>query len=280
MRKYWHVESSKGKTELIKQGFSWTALFSGLLGLFPLGTIIWLIVRRLWLRAFAWLVMYVPPILFLSIAYKMIETRESEFPTSAGPILSLILVTLSFMLVVIPAFQGNKWTMHNRLKKGYMYKGEVAAKNDIEAIKQTQSNNATGSVNAIVEHKQWGLLRTVSAMAGYILIIAIMVTFVTVEVMDKPEQAQLNKIHSDIDTYGAALDFYKLQNYQYPTMEEGLAVLVPNHIKKMKPDPWKRDYLYVSPGRDGSDYEIYTLGRDGLEGGEGIDGDISSSTQE
>ncbi len=113
-----------------------------------------------------------------------------------------------------------------------------------------------------------------------LVIIAIMGTFVAVEVMDKPEQAQLTKINSDIDTYGAALDFYKLQNYQYPTTEEGLAVLVPKHIKRMKTDPWKRDYLYSSPGRDGSDYEIYTLGRDGLEGGEGIDSDISSSTQE
>ena len=113
-----------------------------------------------------------------------------------------------------------------------------------------------------------------------LVIIAIMGTFVAVEVMDKPEQAQLTKINSDIDTYGAALDFYRLQTYQYPTTEDGLAVLVPKHIKRMKKDPWKRDYLYSSPGRDGSDYEIYTLGRDGLEGGEGIDSDISSSTQE
>ena len=113
-----------------------------------------------------------------------------------------------------------------------------------------------------------------------LVIIAIMGTFVAVEVMDKPEQAQLTKIQSDIDTFGAALDFYKLENYQYPTTEEGLAVLAPKHIKKMKQDPWKRDYLYASPGRNGEDYEIYTLGRDGLEGGEEIDSDISSSTEE
>lgn len=113
-----------------------------------------------------------------------------------------------------------------------------------------------------------------------LVIIAIMGTFVAVEVMDKPEQAQLTKIQSDIDTYGAALDFYKLDTFNYPTSEEGLAVLVPKHIKRMKQDPWKRDYLYASPGRNGGDYEIYTLGRDGLEGGEGIDSDISSSIQE
>jgi general secretion pathway protein G len=111
-----------------------------------------------------------------------------------------------------------------------------------------------------------------------LVIIAIMGTFVAVEVMDKPEQAQQIKIKSDINSFGAALDFYKLENYRYPTTDEGLAILVPKHIKKMNQDPWKRDYLYVSPGRDGSDYEIYTLGRDGLEGGEGIDADISSAT--
>ncbi len=113
-----------------------------------------------------------------------------------------------------------------------------------------------------------------------LVIIAIMGTFVAVEVMDKPEQAQLTKLQSHIDTYGAALDFYKLDTFNYPTSEEGLAVLVPKHIKRMKQDPWKRDYLYASPGRNGGDYEIYTLGRDGLEGGEGIDSDISSSIQE
>ncbi len=113
-----------------------------------------------------------------------------------------------------------------------------------------------------------------------LVIIAIMGTFVAVEVMDKPEQAQMTKIQSDIDTFGAALDFYKLDTFSYPTTEEGLAVLVPKHIKRMKQDPWKRDYLYASPGRNGGDYEIYTLGRDGLEGGEGIDSDISSSIQE
>ena len=41
-------------------------------------------------------------------------------------------------------------------------------------------------------------------------------------------------------------------------------------------DPWKRPYLYVTPGPDGHPYEVLSYGADGLPGGEGPNGDISS----
>jgi general secretion pathway protein G len=43
-------------------------------------------------------------------------------------------------------------------------------------------------------------------------------------------------------------------------------------------DPWNNPYQYISPGADGRDYDILTLGRDGKPGGEGYDADISAAT--
>ena len=83
---------------------------------------------------------------------------------------------------------------------------------------------------------------------------------------------------------------YKLDNYTYPRTEQGLLALVektdidpqPKHwrgdgyVPKLPQDPWDNEYLYLSPGDDGQPYEIYTLGADGIRGGEDEDADLSS----
>ena len=43
----------------------------------------------------------------------------------------------------------------------------------------------------------------------------------------------------------------------------------------MPKDPWGNPYLYLNPGNNG-EIDIYTLGRDGRPGGEGIDADIGN----
>jgi general secretion pathway protein G len=50
------------------------------------------------------------------------------------------------------------------------------------------------------------------------------------------------------------------------------------YLPSMPKDPWGQPYLYVSPGADGRDYDITTLGRDNKPGGEGYDADISTAT--
>ena len=45
--------------------------------------------------------------------------------------------------------------------------------------------------------------------------------------------------------------------------------------RRLPLDPWNRPYLYASPGRRG-EVDVYTLGRDGQEGGEGQDADIGN----
>ena len=98
----------------------------------------------------------------------------------------------------------------------------------------------------------------------------------------KSDTAQLQ-----IEEFGAGLDLYHLEVGRYPSSEEGLAALTtapagidnwggPYLKKKNIPtDPWGNVYHYRSPGENG-DYDLYSLGRDDVDGGEGEDADIVS----
>ncbi len=84
---------------------------------------------------------------------------------------------------------------------------------------------------------------------------------------------------------GMALDQFRLDVGRYPTSNEGLQALMKNpgynawkgpYLKKETfIDPWGRPYLYVSPGKYG-DYDLFSLGKDGVVGGSDEDKDITS----
>jgi general secretion pathway protein G len=90
-----------------------------------------------------------------------------------------------------------------------------------------------------------------------------------------------------IEELGAGLDLYHLETGRYPTTEEGLGALVeqpagisnwngPYLKKKTVPgDPWGNEYHYRSPGENGM-YDLYSLGQDNMEAGEGDAADIVS----
>lgn len=98
----------------------------------------------------------------------------------------------------------------------------------------------------------------------------------------KSDTAQLQ-----IEELGAGLDLYHLEIGRYPNNDEGLRALTsapsgvsrwngPYLKKKDVPlDPWGNAYQYKYPGENG-DYDLYSLGRDNVEGGEGEDADVVS----
>ena len=124
-----------------------------------------------------------------------------------------------------------------------------------------------------------------------VAILAILGATVVPMILDRPDQARVVKAKQDIRAIEAALDLYKLDNFNYPTTDQGLEALVsppssdpvaPNwkdggYLKKLPRDPWGRDYLYLSPGENGA-VDIYTLGKDGSPGGDGFDADIGNYT--
>lgn len=125
-----------------------------------------------------------------------------------------------------------------------------------------------------------------------VAIIAILGATVVPLVMDRPDQARVVRAKTDIQTFSAALDLYRLDNFNYPSTEQGLQALIEKpsgdpepgnwkdggYVKTLGKDPWGREYLYQSPG-EGGPFDIISLGNDGAEGGESFAADITNYTE-
>ncbi|WP_339671090.1 type II secretion system major pseudopilin GspG [Dasania marina] len=124
-----------------------------------------------------------------------------------------------------------------------------------------------------------------------LVIIGLLVSIVAPNVLDRADDARVQKVQADFSTIGTTLKMYRLDNYNYPTTEQGLEALVnkpsidpiPSNWKKngyleeMPKDPWGRPYLYLSPSEfSDNDFDIYTLGADGVTGGEDQNADLGT----
>jgi general secretion pathway protein G len=77
----------------------------------------------------------------------------------------------------------------------------------------------------------------------------------------------------DLQNIAAAARLYEREKGQLPPAAQGLESLVDaQQLESIPRDPWGRDYLLrdANPG-----WEIATLGRDGVVGGDGQDADLS-----
>lgn len=124
-----------------------------------------------------------------------------------------------------------------------------------------------------------------------VIILGILAAIVVPRVMDRPDAARITKAKQDIRALESALNLYKLDNYAYPSTEQGLAALVTKpsgepearnwkqggYIDRLPKDPWQRPYQYLNPGVH-SEIDIYTLGADGQQGGDGVNADIGNWT--
>ena len=119
-----------------------------------------------------------------------------------------------------------------------------------------------------------------------IIIIGLLAALVGPRLFGKVSMAKLNAAKAQIELFGTALDTFRLDVGKYPTTEEGLKALreKPSGVegwngpylpKEIPLDPWKRPYIYKSPGEHG-DYDLISYGLDGAEGGEGENQDVVS----
>lgn len=127
-----------------------------------------------------------------------------------------------------------------------------------------------------------------------VVILGILSALVVPQVLENVDQAKKERVKSDIAAIEGALNLYKLDNYTYPSTEQGLDALVtrpsgqpePKNYKasgylKLQLDPWQGTYQYVYPGEHNPDsFDIYSLGADGQIGGEGMAADIGNWTDE
>lgn len=128
-----------------------------------------------------------------------------------------------------------------------------------------------------------------------IAILALLGGIVMPRVIGRLRQAKPDKAMIDINQMKVALDMYAADNGDYPTSEQGLAALITKPTSQPEPtnwngpyveptnflDPWGKVYVYVSPGtHEGYDYDLYSYGADGQEGGTDDAADITNWLQE
>lgn len=108
-----------------------------------------------------------------------------------------------------------------------------------------------------------------------IVILGILAAMVVPRIMSRPEEARIAKAKQDIRAVETALDLYKLDNFNYPTTEQGLEALVTQptsppvpkryreeaYLKKVPTDPWQNPYQFLNPGEHGA-IDIFSLGPD------------------
>ncbi len=138
-------------------------------------------------------------------------------------------------------------------------------------------------------------LRSVDRLSGFTLIellvvlviLGLLAGLVGPQVMKYLGSASSDTARQQVESFSAALDLYRLEVGRYPTSEEGLRALIEAppgaarwngpYLKKSKipSDPWGNEYVYRAPGEHGP-FEIYSLGADSAQGGEGENRDIVS----
>jgi len=114
-----------------------------------------------------------------------------------------------------------------------------------------------------------------------VIILGILVSLIAPNIFGVLDDAEVTATRVQMRNLEVALDTYRMNHSRYPTTEEGLeALLQPpgrdrGYIEVIPRDSWDNEYQYRSPGQNG-DYDIWSYGRDGQEGGEGLDTDIGN----
>ena len=118
-----------------------------------------------------------------------------------------------------------------------------------------------------------------------VVILGILGAVVVPNILSRPDTARIQAAQTDLRALSQTLEIYRLDNFQYPSSEQGLESLVDRpsgfpepknwnpegYLKNLPTDPWGSPYLYE---KTGSSYSLISLGADGQEGGEGFDADI------
>ena len=134
---------------------------------------------------------------------------------------------------------------------------------------------------------------TLIELMAVLVILGILATIVVVNVSPVFQRANLEKVRADIAQTTKALELYKFNELTYPNTSQGLDALISPHSELKNPflfpdggyissiplDPWGREYLYIYPPQKSRNFDLFTLGADGLEGGTGENTDFGNWIQ-
>lgn len=123
-----------------------------------------------------------------------------------------------------------------------------------------------------------------------IVIIGLLATVVAINVLPAQGKAMVGKARADISTLEQAIETYRLDNLTFPDNAQGLQALVAapqglsqperyregGYVRRLPKDPWGQDYQYRRPSTHGGQFDVFSWGADGKEGGEGEDADLGN----
>lgn len=128
---------------------------------------------------------------------------------------------------------------------------------------------------------------TLVEMMAVVVIIGILAAVIAPKFFNQVSGAQRTAALRDIKTLESQVTMFRFEHKNFPEELMDLAV-EPNNVKNFKPyveksalkDPWDNPYQYRVPGESGREFEIWSLGADGKEGGEGDAADIKGWDEE
>ena len=125
-----------------------------------------------------------------------------------------------------------------------------------------------------------------------VVIIGVLGAIVVPQFMSRPDQAKVTAAKTEVQAIATSLEMYRLDNAYYPSTQQGLEALVQRpggtpaarnwnpqgYLKSLPVDPWGTPYQYLNPGARAANggYDLYSLGSDGVSGGEGHAADIGN----
>lgn len=141
--------------------------------------------------------------------------------------------------------------------------------------------------NSVVSRLVRAVGFTLLELLVVLLVLGLLASFVAPRYFSQVGKSEAGVARAQIQSLGRAIDQYRLDVGRFPTNEQGLAALYERpagetrwngpYLRDRPPtDPWGRPYRYRWPGPAGKDYEITSLGKDGVPGGQGENADLSN----
>ena len=128
MKTYKVLHHPTNELKAVKTGFAWLAIpFITCLPVFPA----WFLFRGLWKIFIA----YILTILILASIDYEIYGYLGFFNFSTADGLQIVIIIAEIVILTLPAFKGNEWTVSNLLEKGYKISYSVQASSKSEALK-------------------------------------------------------------------------------------------------------------------------------------------------
>lgn len=139
--------------------------------------------------------------------------------------------------------------------------------------------------NARKRQKRQGF--TLVELMVVIVIIGLLATVVAINVLPSQDRAMVGKARADISVLEQAIETYRLDNLTFPEDLNALTTAPASlaqperyrqggYIRRLPEDPWGNPYQYRRQSAHGGQFDVYSLGADGKEGGEGNDADLGN----